>query len=470
MTKIDMKEPKNNCREKCAEPLVSIVVPVLNGIKYISETLDSLLGQTLSDIEILVVDAGSTDGTVELLEKYQEKDERLIVLQSDKKSMGCQYNIGIRNAVGKYIGFCESDDYFDLSMIERLYQILEEDDELDYVKSTFDMFIDREERLFLKYNILGAENRKLYGVKIEPSMCPFLVSIDVNMWNGLYRRDFIIKNGISLNESAGAAFQDTGFVLQSLICAKKSLYIEGNSYMYRRDNMNSSVYDTKCLSFVINEFLYYRSVFKKDAVNSRLNAAIVSRFGYMFIGYYSKLPELEECTKNQIEYIHRFIEEYKRALDELDYSLRLESSLFSLPIVDMMNDNFELFDAYQKYTRHFNDIKNREWINKVKSFKRLVIFGAGDIGRYTLGSLVRNGCDNICAIADNDKEKWGKSMWGIDIIDPSQIPTETGTGILLVDNRFYVEIKNQLLKMGIRDEDIVKTIPVTAHGAFENVF
>ena len=116
---------------------VSVIIPVLNGAEYIRECMDSIVGQTLSDIEIIPVDAGSTDGTLEILKEYAKKDTRIKLLTADKKSMGYQYNLGIQNADGEYVGFCESDDYLASDMLEKLYRTAEERGEMDFIKSDF---------------------------------------------------------------------------------------------------------------------------------------------------------------------------------------------------------------------------------------------------------------------------------------------------------------------------------------------
>ncbi|EOI2037283.1 glycosyltransferase family 2 protein, partial [Campylobacter coli] len=107
-------------------PKVSVVVPSLNSIKYIHECIDSILNQTLKDIEIICVDAGSTDGTLEVLREYEKNDERLKVIVSDKKSYGYQMNLGIKEAKGEYLGIVESDDYIKENMYQSLYKIAKE--------------------------------------------------------------------------------------------------------------------------------------------------------------------------------------------------------------------------------------------------------------------------------------------------------------------------------------------------------
>ena len=125
-------------------------MPCLNSEKYISEAIESVLNQTLKEIELNIVDAGSTDNTLEIIENYRQRDDRVVLLHSDQKSMGYQYNMGIQNAKGKYIGFVESDDYIHEEMYERMFEAAEQN-EIDFVKSDFDMFIGgKDSRLFYK--------------------------------------------------------------------------------------------------------------------------------------------------------------------------------------------------------------------------------------------------------------------------------------------------------------------------------
>ncbi|MCR2065245.1 glycosyltransferase family 2 protein, partial [Campylobacter helveticus] len=90
---------------------VSVIIPSLNSINYYDECIKSVINQSLKEIEIICVDANSTDGTLELIKKYQAQDERIKLIISDKKSYGYQMNLGIAAASGEYVGIVESDDY-----------------------------------------------------------------------------------------------------------------------------------------------------------------------------------------------------------------------------------------------------------------------------------------------------------------------------------------------------------------------
>ncbi len=103
-------------------PKVSVIVPVYNGEKYLKECLDSILSQTLSDIEIICVNDGSTDGSYDILENYKLKDSRIKIINKPNTGYGNSMNVGIQESQGEFIGIVESDDYVEPNMYELLYQ------------------------------------------------------------------------------------------------------------------------------------------------------------------------------------------------------------------------------------------------------------------------------------------------------------------------------------------------------------
>ena len=147
-------------------PKISIVMPMLNSIKYLDECILSVLNQTIKDIEIIIVDTGSVDGTVERLQEYAGKDDRIKILVSDKKSMGYQYNMGIKAATGDYIGFVESDDYVVSDMYEKLLAYTS-GGTVDWVKSDYYFFMEYPE--IGRQMIPVKENRNIcYGEVFNP--------------------------------------------------------------------------------------------------------------------------------------------------------------------------------------------------------------------------------------------------------------------------------------------------------------
>lgn len=104
-----------------SEPKVSVIIPVYNTEKYLRECLDSVVNQTLQDIEIICVDDESTDRSLEILREYQAKDKRITVLKQEKSNAGAARNLGLSIATGEYLSFLDSDDYYDLAMLEHMY-------------------------------------------------------------------------------------------------------------------------------------------------------------------------------------------------------------------------------------------------------------------------------------------------------------------------------------------------------------
>ena len=124
-------------RRKMAK--VSIIIPTYNVEMYLVECMDSVVNQTLKDIEIICINDGSTDSSLEILKGYAEKDDRIIIVDKENGGYGIGMNIGLDKATGEYIGIVEPDDFVPLNMYEELYNKAVEND-LDLVKADFYRF------------------------------------------------------------------------------------------------------------------------------------------------------------------------------------------------------------------------------------------------------------------------------------------------------------------------------------------
>ena len=127
-----------------SEVKISVVMPVLNTAAYIRECMESLVNQTLREIEILCVDGGSTDGTREILEEYAKRDHRVRILEDTKGSTGYANNLGMEKAVGEYVAIVEPDDFVSLDMYERLYSVAKEN-YADVVRADYQVFFGQGE-------------------------------------------------------------------------------------------------------------------------------------------------------------------------------------------------------------------------------------------------------------------------------------------------------------------------------------
>ena len=141
-------------------PKVSIVVPIYNVEDYLEECLESVVRQTLEDIEIICINDGSTDRSMEILKTYAAADARIIVVDKKNEGYGIGMNIGLDKATGEYVGIVEPDDYVPLNMFEDLY-LKAKEYELDFVKAYFYRFVTSANgNMQLTYNHLTGMKEK----------------------------------------------------------------------------------------------------------------------------------------------------------------------------------------------------------------------------------------------------------------------------------------------------------------------
>ena len=229
-------------------PLVSVLVPVYNVEKYLAECLESLLDQTLKDIEIICVNDGSTDGSLDILEKYRKKDTRLRIIDKKNSGYGHTMNIAVQEAKGKYIGIIESDDFADSQMFEELHRIAC-NSKADLVKSNYWAYHNNEST-YIKLLEDGP-----YGETFTPRLDLIQSFIyRPSIWSAIYNRRFILNNMIFFNETPGASYQDTSFNFKVFACAERAVFVEKAYVHYRQDNESSSVNNPGKVYCVVDEY------------------------------------------------------------------------------------------------------------------------------------------------------------------------------------------------------------------------
>ena len=179
-------------------PKVSVIIPVYNVEKYLGECLDSILGQTLKDIEVICVDDGSTDRSPELLVSYAKRDSRVKVLSQDNAGAGAARNRGLREATGEYVFFCDPDDWCDRKMLAKMMRRAR--------KFNCDVVIAG---VYRHDGLCGAPYAS-YPPKRIASMPESFAGRDAadilflearaNSWNKLVRRSFLLEKGILFQE------------------------------------------------------------------------------------------------------------------------------------------------------------------------------------------------------------------------------------------------------------------------------
>ena len=218
-------------------PKISVIISAYNTEQYLRECLDSVINQTLKDIEIIIVDDGSTDNSPAICDEYAAKDNRIKVIHKENSGLGQSNNIGMVYATAQYIGFVESDDWAEPDMFENLYNIAAEHD-ADVVKSKWYNYYTTPE---IK-NIPDDRFKELpINQVINAKSHPEIVLIKSTIWSAIYKKDFLNEYKIKFTETPGASYQDTSFAFMTAAAAKRFVLTDKAYIHYRQNNMNSSV-------------------------------------------------------------------------------------------------------------------------------------------------------------------------------------------------------------------------------------
>lgn len=239
----------NNCTKKNIQPLVSVIVPIFNVEKYLHQCIDSILDQTLKDLEIILINDGSTDSSLDIIQEYASKDPRIVVVDKPNSGYGHSMNIGLSKATGKYVGIVESDDWIEPDMFEVLYHLSEKDD-LDVSRSEFFFYTTGDgEKSRISETSYVPHNKV-----IAPCEVNSVFMQQPSIWANLYLRSFLEKNDINFLETPGASYQDTSFSFKVYACATRFEMIGRAFYHYRIDGGSSSFQNTTKVYCVCDEY------------------------------------------------------------------------------------------------------------------------------------------------------------------------------------------------------------------------
>lgn len=420
------------------KPKITVIIPTLNTAKYITECLESVLGQSIREIEVLVIDADSTDGTAEIIKEFEKNDNRVHLYRDDKRSTGYAKNLGIDMASAPYVAIVEPDDYLDKYALENLYKNIEET-RADIAKGGFDSFIgNQENRMFFPKSV--TDNAEDYGKVTTPRNNYSAFRWSMFEWLCLYRKEFLVKHNIRHNETPGAAFQDIGFCFLTLSYADKVVLINNVIYHYRCDNPNSSVKDSRKVFNTCNEYKYVRSVLEdhNDIWNNVKFPYCREFFHSNYVAYLRLSDELKPILSNEmhniiLEFIHKgFLD--KDLFDSEEKKL-LEQVILSS----------ELFDKTMKECIDSMKPSLIELLEKVSDYEKVVIYGAGFFGA-NLQYILQKFDKNIVAFIDGDSQKQGSFLNGKMIMSPELSTAEYTDALYLVANKHNSsQIKEKLI-------------------------
>lgn len=268
---------------------ISIIVPVYNAEKYLVKCLDSLVNQTKKDIEIILVNDGSTDRSIEILEEYKGKyPDMITVISQENQGQSAARNVGIESATGKYIAFVDSDDYVSEDMFEKLYN--------KAVEKDFDVVASNVNCVYPDKNLdihSGVDFETTDLTKEEKNK--LLLKMYAVVWNKIYKRE-IFDNKDLLFEP-GLWFEDVLFLYKLIPYIKSIANVEENLYQYiQRPNSVTYTYSDKLLD--INKMLdKLVEFYEKNNLEMYTNELEYIYARYMLATYIKRLAKANDKRK-----------------------------------------------------------------------------------------------------------------------------------------------------------------------------
>lgn len=265
-------------------PKVSVIIPVYNVEKYLRECLDSVINQTLKDIEIICVDDGSTDSSLSILKEYAQKDNRVVVLTQKNLHAGIARNTGLNIATGEWVHFLDSDDWVELNTYEELYKIATSQD-ANVIKFKCYSYDDKKKEImdWAYTDIRNIPDEFFDNYLTIDDNCKQFLYLPDSPWSGLYNLEFLKKNNIKFDNLLCA--NDTSFYFHCAFVAKR-IYLSSSRFVYYRRNIDTSLigirpknFDCQIKQFnIINNLLQNENEEVRRIVRERLVVALFNRF------------------------------------------------------------------------------------------------------------------------------------------------------------------------------------------------
>lgn len=294
---------------------VSIIMPIYNAEKYLEKSLDSIVNQSYKNIELILVNDGSTDDSKYICRKYQEKDSRIKLIDIKNSGPGFARNIGIENARGDYISFVDADDWLELDAIETLLNIS--------ILHNYDLVSSNHFRV--DDDIRVSKNNYKTG-ELSETYDSFKVSSSFGyVWGKLYRKRFIDDCKISFNEDRDVFLEDTLF------------------------NLKVIAYNPKY--YVLNKALYYYNI-REDSLSNTSE-------------------DITDKAKKLLRDYERFLDDKDLYHENLDLFIPLTARTIAWSLFKSMDHKFNLSNIYKRVNEFSKDATIRRLVKEKESLKEL---------------------------------------------------------------------------------------------------
>jgi len=336
------------------KPRISIIMPIYNSSKYLKETINNVLNQNFIDFELICINDGSTDNSLDILETYKKKDKRIKIINQKNQGAAVSRNIGIKNSKGEYIYFIDSDDYIAKNTIKELYQnaILNDSDIVVYKMAHFN-------ENNIRYNAPGFNlektnpninfnNYTFNYKKIKPN----ILNKTFSPCNKFYKKEFLDLYD-DFYFDTGLIFEDVPFQVKTLLRAKKISYIPKYFYYYRQNhesvmNTNKNREDIYKIIEIVEKFLKENNYYNE--------------FKYEF-NYFKILQITQYIIPANSE---KYFNKAKKELEKIDIN---KNKIIPGKEIELYNITINS-KSFSEFKRKYYQSENKKLENKLKKIEK----------------------------------------------------------------------------------------------------
>ncbi len=430
---------------------VSVVIAVYNSDKYLEKTLDSVLVQSLQDIEIILVDDGSTDASYDILKKYESKDSRITVLQQLEPSDGAALarNMGVSHAKGEYISVLDADDFFDPDMLKEAYEkAVDADAEVVmFDGDLYDEKLDacRETGMILRKDFLPVKD--VFNPS-ENAHKLFFMTIGA-AWNVLFKRELIERENLRFYSFHHA--DDLGYVYLGFATAKRIAILPKRLLHYRINNLNSQAATLErwpeAAAGAIGEL--YKAL-KDRYVLDTYRVAFTEMALHYFDLYLNRMTDYKSFENLYLSWKNRYANELELCIVPDEDLVQNRIRMIRTRLMELSPGEY----LFEKENRCGLFASSEKWRETVDVGSSVILYCAGKQGRELFTELLNDSEYKVVAWCDAKHKEYGYPVSSPEGIKDLQYDYIL---VSIESKEIFERIYFFLIDLGVPDNKIVWT-------------